>query len=294
MAYLASPSETKAVLDMFGFSFKKKYGQNFLIDEKIVRKIVRSSGVTKNDTVLEIGPGIGTMTQILSEEAGKVVAVEIDKGLMDILHFTLKDCGNVTVINNDILKCDILKLAEEYNDGKPFKVVANLPYYITSPIIMGLLENNATARRKGKIFLESVTIMIQKEVAQRINAQPGTKDYGALSLAVEFYSASSYEMTVPAAVFMPRPNVDSAVIKLDVYKEPPFKVQDEKLLFGLIKAAFAQRRKTFVNTVSSVGGFEKEKLREALSVIGKDENVRGETLTLGEFVKISDFLLDKM
>lgn len=290
MAYLASPSETGNILEMFGFSFKKKYGQNFLIDENIVRKIVRCSGVTKNDTVLEIGPGIGTMTQILSEEAGKVVAVEIDTALMDILSFTLKDCKNVTVVNNDILKCDIYQLAEEYNEGRPFKVVANLPYYITSPIIMGLLEKNADSASEGKRLLESVTVMIQKEVADRINAEPGTKDYGTLSLAVEYFSKSSYVMTVPASVFMPRPNVDSAVIKLEVYEEPPLKVSDEKKLFKLIKAAFAQRRKTLVNTVSAVGGYEKDLLRNALQHIGKDGDVRGEALKLEEYVKLAEYL----
>ncbi len=290
MAYLASPSETKKVMDMFGFSFKKKFGQNFLIDENIVRKIVHCAGITKDDTVLEIGPGIGTMTQILCEEAEKVLAVEIDSGLMDILTFTLKDYDNVTVINNDILKCDLYALAKEYNNNRPFKVVANLPYYITSPIIMGLLENNNRSVTGDRSLFESVTVMIQKEVAERINADPGTKNYGTLSLAIEYYSKPSYEMTVPASVFMPRPNVDSAVIKLDIYKEPPIQAADEKKLFSLIKAAFAQRRKTFVNTVSAVSGYDKERLRQALTFVGKDENARGETLTLEEFVKISDYL----
>ena len=287
MNSIANPSSTKEILDRFGFNFKKRYGQNFLIDENIVRKIVRVSGVSKDDTVLEIGPGIGTMTQILSEEAGSVLAVEIDNKLMEVLEYTLKDCKNVHVINEDILKCDVGKLSEDYNGRKPFKIVANLPYYITTPIIMGLLEENSAQSKK---LIESFTVMIQKEVAQRINARPGTKDYGALSLAVEYYTQTSLLMNVPSSVFMPRPNVDSAVIGLSVLKEPPVSVKNEKKMFSLIKAAFAQRRKTFINSVSGVLNTDKNVLREALSCIGRDENIRGESLSLEEYARISDYI----
>lgn len=287
MKILANPSSTKEILDKFGFSFKKKFGQNFLIDENTVRKIVKLSGVTKNDTVLEIGPGIGTMTRILSEEAGRVVAVEIDSKLMDVLEYTLDDCTNVIIINNDILKCDLKKLSEEYADGKPFKVVANLPYYITTPIIMGLLEDNSV---QGKALLDSITVMIQKEVAARINARPGTKDYGALSLAVEYYTEPKLLMEVSANVFMPKPNVDSAVTGLKIRETPPVNVKDERKLFSLIRAAFAQRRKTFVNSVSAVLNTDKDILRQALRNTGMDENVRGEALSLEEFAMISDHI----
>lgn len=285
MDSIANPSATKELLDRFGFSFKKRFGQNFLIDENVVRKIVRLSGVTKNDTVLEIGPGIGTMTQILSEEAGGVIAVEIDSKLMEVLDYTLQDRKNVKVINADILKCSLREMSAEYAGGGRFRVVANLPYYITTPIIMGLLEENAA---QDKSLIESITVMIQKEVADRINAKPGTKDYGALSLAIEYYTQPSLLMNVPASVFMPRPNVDSAVIGLEILEKPPVKVKDEKKLFTLIRAAFAQRRKTFVNSVSGVMSIEKDMLREALSFTGHDENIRGEMLTLEEFAIISD------
>ena len=287
MNIIATPSSTKEILDRFGFSFKKKFGQNFLIDENVVRKIVRISGVTVDDTVLEIGPGIGTMTQILAEEAGNVLAVEIDTKLIPVLEFTLADCPNVTVINNDILKCNLKELSDSYNSEKPFKVVANLPYYITTPIIMGLLEENAVQNKK---LLSSITVMIQKEVAERITATPGTKEYGALSLAVEYYTKPSFLMNVPANVFMPRPGVDSAVIGLEILKEPPVDVKDEKKLFRLIKAAFAQRRKTFINSVSGVLNVDKSVLRDALAAIDRGESVRGEVLTLEEFAKLSDFI----
>ncbi len=283
MKYLANPTETKEVLRRFGFDTKKKYGQNFLIDENTVRKIVEKSGVTKEDCVLEIGPGIGTMTQILCENAKKVVAVEIDTGLIPVLEETLSGFENVTVINKDILKCDIGELAKEYNEGRPFKVVANLPYYITTPIIMGLLE-------EASDHIESLTIMIQKEVADRINAEPGTKDYGALTLAVNYYSEIKKVADVSASCFMPRPNVDSTVISLLVYMEKPVKVNDEKGLFKLIKAAFAQRRKTMINSVSAVTDHSKEEIKSALELIGKPENIRGETLSLQEFAALSDML----
>ena len=283
MRYLANPTETKAVLQRFGFDTKKKFGQNFLIDENTVRKIVERSGVTKEDCVLEIGPGIGTMTQILCENAKKVVAVEIDTGLIPVLEETLSGFENVTVINKDILKCDIGELAKEYNEGRPFKVVANLPYYITTPIIMGLLE-------EASGHIDSLTIMIQKEVADRINAEPGTKDYGALTLAVNYYSEIKKVADVSASCFMPRPNVDSTVISLLVYMEKPVKVNDEKGLFKLIKAAFAQRRKTMINSVSAVTDHSKEEIKSALGLIGKPENIRGETLSLQEFAALSDML----
>ena len=283
MNYLANPTETKAVLQRFGFDIKKKYGQNFLIDENTVRKIVSRSGVTKEDAVLEIGPGIGTMTQILCEEAEKVVAVEIDSKLIPVLGETLSGFNNVTVINADVLKCDIREISKEYNVGRELKVVANLPYYITTPIIMGLLENYAD-------IIETVTVMIQKEVADRINARPGTKDYGALTLATEYYASVSKVADVSATCFIPRPNVDSSVIRLDIFKEKPVKVRDEILLFKLIRAAFAQRRKTMVNSVSAVMDFSKEEIKEALCMIGKSENIRGEMLSLEEFATLSDSL----
>lgn len=287
MAYLANPSETKRIIEHFGFSFKKKFGQNFLVDENIVRKIVNVAGVKREDGVMEIGPGIGTMTQILCEEAKRVLAVEIDEKLIDVLNFTLEDYDNVNVINKDILKCNLSELSIEYNNGEAFRLVANLPYYITTPIIMGLLEANSAA---GGGLLKSITVMIQKEVAERLSAKPGTKEYGALTLTIQYYTKPRILMSVPASCFMPRPNVDSAVIGLEIYKEPPLKAKDEKKLFSLIKSAFAQRRKTFINSVGSVTSYDKEKLREGLALIGKTENVRGEVLTLEEFITLSDFL----
>lgn len=287
MAYLANPSETKRIIEQFGFSFKKKFGQNFLVDENIVRKIVNVAGVKREDGVMEIGPGIGTMTQILCEEAKRVLAVEIDEKLIDVLNFTLEDYDNVNVINKDILKCNLSELSREYNKGEAFRLVANLPYYITTPIIMGLLEANSAA---GGGLLKSITVMIQKEVAERLSAKPGTKEYSALTLAIQYYTKPRILMSVPASCFMPRPNVDSAVIGLEIYKEPPLKAKDEKKLFSLIKSAFAQRRKTFINSVGSVTSYDKEKLREGLALIGKTENVRGEVLTLEEFITLSDFL----
>ena len=284
MAYLGNPQGTIAVLQKYGFHFQKKFGQNFLIDENVVRKIVREAGVTKDDFVLEIGPGIGTMTQILCEEAREVVAVEIDKKLIPILtQDTLSYYDNVTVINEDILKLDIVKLANERNGGKPIKVVANLPYYITTPIIMGLFES--------QVPLDSITIMVQKEVADRMQVGPGTKDYGALSLAVQFYARPQIVLTVPASCFMPRPNVDSAVIRLERFKEPPVDVADQHLMFNIIRASFNQRRKTMTNSVVNAGlGITKEKLLTALEACGLPATVRGEALTLEQFAMLSNHI----
>ncbi|MFQ7575712.1 MAG: 16S rRNA (adenine(1518)-N(6)/adenine(1519)-N(6))-dimethyltransferase RsmA [Lachnospira sp.] len=281
--HLGNPTNTIEILDKYGFSFQKKFGQNFLIDENVVKKIVREAGVTKDDFVLEIGPGIGTMTQILCENAREVVAVEIDTKLIPILRDdTLAAYDNVTVINEDILKLDIVKLAEERNGGRPIKVVANLPYYITTPIIMGLFESH--------VPLDSITIMVQKEVADRMQVGPGTKDYGALSLAVQYYANPKIVLNVAASCFMPRPNVDSAVIKLERYEEPPVKVMDEHLMFGIIRASFNQRRKTMTNSVCNCAalGISKEVLLEALQKCGLLPTVRGEALTLEQFAKLSD------
>lgn len=279
--HLGNPTNTIAVLNTYGFSFQKKYGQNFLIDENVVEKIVREAGVTKDDFVLEIGPGIGTMTQILCEQAREVVAVEIDQKLIPILtEDTLKWYDNVTVINQDILKLDIVKLAKERNGGKPIKVVANLPYYITTPIIMGLFESH--------VPLESITIMVQKEVADRMQVGPGTKDYGALSLAVQYYAKPQIVLNVPASCFMPRPNVDSAVIRLQRYEQPPVSVNNEKLMFQMIRASFNQRRKTMTNSVCNALNITKEQLLYALEVCGLPATVRGEALTLEQFAALTD------
>ena len=280
--HLGNPTNTIEILDKYGFSFQKKFGQNFLIDENVVRKIVREAGVTKDDFVLEVGPGIGTMTQILCEEAREVVAVEIDKKLIPILtKDTLSYYDNVTVINEDILKLDIAKLAKEKNDGKPIKVVANLPYYITTPIIMGLFESG--------VALDSITIMVQKEVADRMQVGPGTKDYGALSLAVQYYAKPSIVLTVPASCFMPRPNVDSAVIRLERYSQPPVDVKDAHLMFNIIRASFNQRRKTMTNSVVNAGlGITKERLLTALEACGLPATVRGEALTLEQFAQLAN------
>lgn len=286
MAYLSNPTETKAVLDMFGFSFAKKYGQNFLIDGNIVSNIVKNAGITKEDTVLEIGPGIGTMTQVLCEQAKKVIAVEIDKRLIDVLTFTLRDYDNVTVINSDILKCNIEELCRQYSSNGRLKVVANLPYYITTPIIMELLEKNNNS------VIESITVMIQKEVAERLGAEPGNKDYGAITLSINYYSDANIVMTVPASCFMPRPNVDSAVIRMDIYDKPPVATKDEVKMFKVIKAAFSQRRKTLVNSVSSSTDIAKETILKSLNEMGLSESVRGETLSLEQFAELSDRIIE--
>ena len=287
MAYLSNPTETKAVLDMFGFSFAKKYGQNFLIDGNIVSNIVKNAGITKEDTVLEIGPGIGTMTQVLCEQAKNVIAVEIDKRLIDVLTFTLRDYDNVTVINSDILKCNIEELCKQYSSNGRLKVVANLPYYITTPIIMELLEKNNNS------VIESITVMIQKEVAERLGAEPGNKDYGAITLSINYYSDANIVMTVPASCFMPRPNVDSAVIRMDIYDKPPVVTKDEVKMFKVIKAAFSQRRKTLVNSVSSSTDIAKETILKSLNEMGLSESVRGETLSLEQFAELSDRIIEK-
>lgn len=285
MEKLSNPQVTIEIIKKYEFAFQKKFGQNFLIDENVVRKIVREAGVTKDDFVLEVGPGIGTMTQILCEEAREVVAVEIDKKLIPILtRDTLSYYDNVTVINEDILKLDIAKLAKEKNDGRPIKVVANLPYYITTPIIMGLFESG--------VALDSITIMVQKEVADRMQVGPGTKDYGALSLAVQYYAKPSIVLTVPASCFMPRPNVDSAVIKLERYSQPPVDVKDAHLMFNIIRASFNQRRKTMTNSVVNAGlGITKERLLAALEACGLPATVRGEALTLEQFAQLANELV---
>ena len=281
--YLSNPTNTLAVINKHEFAFQKKFGQNFLIDEGIVNKIVREAGVTKDDFVLEIGPGIGTMTQLLCEQAGGVAAVEIDTNLIPILKETLAEYDNVTIINEDILKVDIKKLAEEKNGGKPIKVVANLPYYITTPIIMGLFESN--------VPIDSITVMVQKEVADRMQVGPGTKDYGALSLAVQYYSKPQVVINVPPECFIPRPNVGSAVIRLTRYKEPPAKVRDEKLMFKLIRASFNQRRKTLANGLNNSPeiNFSKEEITAAIESLHKGPSIRGEALTLSEFAALSDY-----
>ena len=283
--HLGNPTNTIAVLNRYGFSFQKKFGQNFLIDENVVEKIVRDAGVTKDDFVLEIGPGIGTMTQILCENAREVVAVEIDDKLIPILtEDTLSWYDNVTVIHEDILKLDIVKLANERNGGKPIKVVANLPYYITTPIIMGLFESH--------VPLDSITIMVQKEVADRMQVGPGTTDYGALSLAVQYYAKPQILLNVPASCFMPRPNVDSAVIQLTRYEKPPVEVADEHLMFRLIRASFNQRRKTMTNSVGNSPelSVSKEQMAAALEKCGLSATVRGEALTLAQFAELANVL----
>lgn len=283
MEKLSNPKVTIEIIQKYNFAFQKRFGQNFLIDGHVVEKIIRAAEITKEDTVLEIGPGIGTMTQYLAEAAGKVYAVEIDRNLLPILDETLAEYDNVTVINEDILKVDIEKLT----DGKPVKVVANLPYYITTPIIMGLFENHVPA--------SSITVMVQKEVAQRMQAGPGSKDYGALSLAVQYYAEPYIVANVPPNCFMPRPNVGSAVIRLRSYEKPPVTVEDEAFMFRLIRASFNQRRKTLQNAINNSPELSvtKEEVVQALSRMGLSESVRGETLTLAQFAQLSDELCQK-
>lgn len=284
MAYLGNPTRTLAVINKYDFAFQKKFGQNFLIDSNILENIISAAEITKDDFVLEIGPGIGTMTQYLCENAREVVAVEIDKMLIPILEDTLSEYENVTVINKDILKTDINQLAQEKNGGKPIKVVANLPYYITTPIIMGLFESG--------VPIDSITIMVQKEVADRMQVGPGTKDYGALSLAVAYYAKAKIMLEVPPTCFMPKPNVGSAVIKLTRHKEPTVQVKDEKLMFKIIRASFNQRRKTLVNGLKNSPelSFTKEEILKAITAIGKPETIRGEALTLAEFAELTNEL----
>lgn len=282
--YLSNPTNTLAVINKHEFVFQKKYGQNFLIDEGIVEKIVREAGVTKEDFVLEIGPGIGTMTQLLCEQAREVAAVEIDTKLIPILSETLENYDNVTIINEDILKVDIAKLAQEKNDGRPIKVVANLPYYITTPIIMGLFESH--------VPIDSITVMVQKEVAYRMQVGPGTKDYGALSLAVQYYSKPQVVINVPPECFIPRPNVGSAVIRLEKHATCPVEVEDERLMFKIIRASFNQRRKTLSNGLNNSPeiNFSKEQINAAIEELGRGSSIRGEALTLEEFAKLSNIL----
>lgn len=282
MAYLGTPSATKEIINKYSFAFQKKFGQNFLIDSNVLESIIRGAEITKDDFVLEIGPGIGTMTQYLCEAARQVVAVEIDKMLIPILEDTLSEYDNVEVINQDVLKVDIKSLADEKNNGKPIKVVANLPYYITTPIIMGLFESG--------VPIDSITIMVQKEVADRMQTGPGSKDYGALSLAVQYYATAKVILNVSATCFMPRPNVDSAVIKLTRHKEPTVNVADEKLMFKIIRASFNQRRKTLVNGLKNSPelSFSKEQIVKAIEKIGKPETIRGESLTLEEFAELAN------
>ena len=282
MATLGIPQNTIEVLQKYKFNFQKKFGQNFLIDTHVLDKIISSANVTKEDMVLEIGPGIGTMTQYLAENARKVVAVEIDKALIPILGETLQEYDNVKVINEDILKVDIRALAEEENNGKPIKVVANLPYYITTPIIMGLFESH--------VPIDSITVMVQKEVADRMQTGPGSKDYGALSLAVQYYADPYIVANVPPNCFMPRPNVGSAVIRLTSHKEAPVQVQDEQLMFKIIRASFNQRRKTLANGLNNSPEIHlsKEVIIRAIESLGKGAAVRGEMLSLEEFAKLSN------
>lgn len=280
--YLGNPKRTIEVLQKYEFVFQKKFGQNFLIDTHVLDKIINAADITKDDFVLEIGPGIGTMTQYLACAAREVYAVEIDKALIPILEDTLSDYSNVTVLNEDILKVDIRKLAEEHNQGKPIKVVANLPYYITTPIIMGLFE--------GHVPIESITVMVQKEVADRMQVGPGTKDYGALSLAVQYYAEPYIVANVPPNCFMPRPKVGSAVIRLTRHKEAPVKTVDEKLMFRLIRASFNQRRKTLANSLKNSPelSFTKEEIQDEIAACGFKEGVRGEALTLADFAALTD------
>ncbi len=284
MAYLASPTHTIAVLERFGFRFQKKYGQNFLIDANIIDEIIDAAEITKDDFILEIGPGIGTMTQYLCEAAHQVLAVEIDANLIPVLADTLSEYDNVTVLNQDVLKLDLASVSAEYNHGKPIKVVANLPYYITTPIIMELFESH--------VPLESITIMVQKEVADRMQVGPGTKDYGALSLAVQYYARPEVICEVPPTCFMPKPGVSSSVIRLRAHEKPPVDITDEAFLFKVIRASFNQRRKTLVNGLHNAGitGHSKEELAQIIEGLGFLPTVRGESLTLEEFARLSEAL----
>lgn len=287
MAYLGTPTATAEIIKKYGFSFQKKYGQNFLIDANILKKIVSSAGITKRDCVIEIGPGIGALTQHLAENARQVIAVEIDKKLIPILEETLSDYDNVIVLNEDILKVDMEELAKEKNDGQALKVAANLPYYITTPIIMGLFE-------KG-VPIDNITVMVQKEVAQRMQAGPGSKDYGALSLTVQYYAEAYVAAYVPPNCFIPRPKVGSAVIRLTRHRKPPVFCSDPKLLFGLIRASFNQRRKTLQNGLINASdlSFTKEQIIKAIESLGVNASVRGEELTLSQFAELAGALAEQ-
>ena len=286
MATLGNPKNTIEVIQKYGFQFQKKFGQNFLIDPHILEEIIYEAGVTKDDFVLEIGPGIGTMTQYLCESAREVVAVEIDSNLIPILQDTLSAYDTVEVMNEDILKVDIAKLARERNGGKPIKVVANLPYYITTPIIMGLFESH--------VPIDSITIMVQKEVADRMQEGPGSKEYGALSLAVQYYAKPEIVVTVPPSCFMPQPKVGSAVIRLTRHREAPVTVKNEKLMFQIIRASFNQRRKTLANGLSNAGiqGLTKEEIQKCIEELGEPLTIRGEALSLEKFARLSDIVYD--
>lgn len=285
---LGNPQNTIEILQKYNFNFQKKFGQNFLIDEHVLDKIIRAAEITKDDYVLEIGPGIGTMTQYLACAAREVTAVDIDRALIPILEDTLKEYDNVSIINEDILKVDIAALAKEKNGGRPIKVVANLPYYITTPIIMGLFESH--------VPLESITVMVQKEVADRMQVGPGTKDYGALSLAVQYYAEPYIVANVPPNCFMPRPAVGSAVIRLTRHQKPPVEVMDEKLMFRLIRASFNQRRKTLANGLKNSGelNLSKEVITAAIEKLGKGSSVRGEALDLEEFARLTNIIKEEM
>ena len=285
---LGNPQNTIEILQKYNFNFQKKFGQNFLIDEHVLDKIIRAAEITKDDYVLEIGPGIGTMTQYLACAAREVTAVEIDRALIPILEDTLKEYDNVSIINEDILKVDIAALAKEKNGGRPIKVVANLPYYITTPIIMGLFESH--------VPLESITVMVQKEVADRMQVGPGTKDYGALSLAVQYYAEPYIVANVPPNCFMPRPAVGTAVIRLTRHQKPPVEVMDEKLMFRLIRASFNQRRKTLANGLKNSGelNLSKEVITAAIEKLGKGSSVRGEALDLEEFARLTNIIREEM
>lgn len=285
MATLGIPQNTIAVLQKYNFTFQKKYGQNFLINSHVLEKIMDAAEIGKDDCVVEIGPGIGTMTQYLAERAGEVVAVEIDKNLIPILMETLADYKNVSIINEDILKVDLNRIVEEKNGGRPVKIVANLPYYITTPIIMGLFENH--------VPVKSITVMVQKEVADRMQVGPGTKDYGALSLAVQYYAKPEIVAIVPPNCFIPRPNVASAVIRLTCHEKKPVEVKNEKGMFALIRASFNQRRKTLANSLSNAQNLSltREQVTEALESMQLSPTIRGEALTLEQFAALADILL---
>ncbi len=285
---IATPLRTKAIMERYGFNFKKGFGQNFLIDSNVLDNIADAAGICEDDTVLEVGPGFGSLTQVIAERAKKVIALEIDHKLIPILNETLADYKNIEIINMDVLKSDIEELSREKNDGKPFKVVANLPYYITTPIIMDLLEKRNA--------VESMTVMVQKEVAERMQAGPKNGDYGALSIAVQFYSEANIDMIVQPSCFMPRPKVASAVITLKLRDKPPVELKDKDLFFRLVKCAFGQRRKTLLNTLCNQGGFDmnKEEIAEIIRSSGLDERIRGEALSIKEFANLSDLFFDKI
>ncbi len=284
MASLVNPQNTIEIIKKYGFNFQKKFGQNFLIDEHVLDKIINAAGIDSDDVILEIGPGIGTMTQYLAEHARAVVAVEIDRNLIPILEETLKPYDNITIINDDILKLDIRSLVDKYNNGRKIKVVANLPYYITTPIIMNLFES--------EVPIDNITVMVQKEVALRMQAVPGTKDYGALSLAVQYYATPYIAAYVPQNCFIPRPSIGSAVIRLTRHTNPPVSVCSSTKMFAIIRAAFNQRRKTLTNALNNAGGisYKKESVAEALRAMGLSESIRGEALSLEQFAKLTDIL----